>query len=150
MFDQLLDLVKEHLGMATANNNDVPADQHAAVAQATTGSIMDTLKNLVSGGNLSQLTDLFRGQNSAADVANHPVTQNATSDLVTNLMNKVGLNSDQASNVANSIVPAIMNKLVNKTNDPNDNSFNIQGILSSLGGSGGGGIMDKISGLFGK
>lgn len=155
MFEQLLDLVKQHGSAAITNNPDVPNDQNEAVAQTATTSIMDTLKNMVSGGGLSSITNLFHSQSSGRDVSDHPVTQNVSSDLVTNLMNKFGFSSDKASGIANSLVPTIMNKLTGKANDPNDSSFSLQGIISSLTGGGGaagggGGIMDKIEGLFGK
>jgi hypothetical protein len=71
-------------------------------------------------------------------------------------MSKFGLSSEKASGVANSLIPGIMNKLVHKTNDPGDSSFNLQGILSSLGGSGldknhdGKLNLDDVKSLFGK
>lgn len=179
MFEQLMDLVKQHAGGAINNNPDVPNEQNEAVTTAAGGSIMDTLKSLVSGGGASQLTDLFHSQSTGQDVSDHPVTQTVTSDLISNLMNKFGFNSDQAGGIANNLVPKVINSLTHKTNDPNDSSFDLQGILSSLGGGlldrnhdgkvnmgditsafGGGGtgdgqtgsdgIVDKIKGLFGK
>ena len=46
-----------------------------------------------------------------------------------------------------------MSKLVKKTNDPNDKSFDLQGIIGSLAGrklDGVGDMMNKVKGMFGK
>ena len=147
MFEQLQDLIKQNSGAAIVNNPDVPNEQNEAVEAAAGSSVMDSLKNMFSGGGAGKITDLFN-QNNSADINDHPVTQNVSSDLVSNLMSKFGLSSDKASGVANSLIPGIMNKLVHKTNDPNDGSFNLQGILGSLGNMGnlsniGGGMLDK-------
>ena len=179
MFEQLMDLVKQHAGGAIEKNPDVPNEQNEAVTTAAGGSIIDSLKSLVSGGGLSQLTNLFHSQSTGQDVSDHPVTQTVSSDLISNLMNKFGFNSNRAGGIANNLVPKVLNSLAGKTNDPNDSSFNLQGILSSLGGgildrnhdgqvnmgditsafggggsgegeTGGDGIVDKIKGLFGK
>ncbi|MBK6444053.1 MAG: hypothetical protein IPF81_01695 [Bacteroidetes bacterium] len=64
-------------------------------------------------------------------------------------MSKFGIDAGQAQNIVNNLVPGVMSKFVQKTNDPNDNSFDIQGILSSLSGtSGGAGILDSVKKLF--
>ena len=150
MFEQLMDLVKQHSGEAIVNNPDVPNEQNEAVTQAAGTSIMDSLKNLASSGGISQLTNLFHSQNSGQDVSDHPVTQTVSSDLVSNLMSKFGLSSDKASGIANSLVPDIMSKL-----GGGSGGFDLQGMLNGLGG----GALDRnhdgkvdmgdIKGLFG-
>lgn len=200
MFEQLMDLVKQNSQEAIVNNPAVPNEQNDAVMETAGSSIMSTLQGMLSGGGASSVLNLFN-QGSGADVSNHPVTQAASSNLVSTLMSKFGFGGDKASGIASAILPMIMSKLVNKTNDSNDSSFNIQGIFNSLSGgktggmdigslvsqfggsaldknhdgkvdlsdltaafsgggdntqqanttqSGGGGIMDTISGLFGK
>ena len=78
-------------------------------------------------------------------------------------MSKFGLGQTEANGVASNLIPNVIQSLVHKTNDPNDSSFSIEGILSHLTGGqqgglegllgnltqgGGTGIMDKIKGLF--
>lgn len=164
MFDQLVNLVKQYSGNAVVNNPDVPNEQNDAVISTASTSIMDTLKGMMSGGGAASILSLFN-QNNTEDISNHPVTQNVSSNLVTTLMDKFGLDSNKAGGIASTLIPMVMSKLVNKTNDGNNNSFNIQSILNSLGGSKtgnitnttqqnteekGGGIIDSIKGLFGK
>jgi hypothetical protein len=43
-----------------------------------------------------------------------------------------------------------MSQLSKKTNDPNDSTFTMDGILSSISSKGGGDIMNAVKGMFGK
>ncbi len=147
MFEELLNLVKQQSGDAIVNNPAVPNEQNEEVMNAASGSIMDSLKGMMSGGGAANVLSLFN-QNNSNDVTNHPVTQNVSSNLVTTLMNKFGLDSNKAGGIASSLIPMVMSKLVSKTNDSNDSSFNLQGILSSIGGTGAGGM--DIGGLLSK
>ncbi|MNL61993.1 hypothetical protein D3C87_1859730 [compost metagenome] len=83
----------------------------------------------------------------------------------------MGINMDTAKSIAASVIPSIVGKLVNKTNDPNDSSFNIQDVVAKVSGPDGkldlsdvtrmftektdvngdgkdDGIVDKLKGLF--
>jgi len=132
MFEQLMNLVKQHSGEAVINNPAVPNEQNEEVMSAASGSIMDTLKGMMSGGGAANVLNLFNNQNNGADVSNHPVTQNVSTNLVSTLMNKFNIGGDKAGGIANMLIPMVMSKLVSKTNDSNDSSFNIQGIFNSL------------------
>jgi hypothetical protein len=55
-------------------------------------------------------------------------------------VHQFGLDQSQAENVASGLLPNVLQNLIHKTNDPNDNSFNIQSIVSSLIGNVGGGF----------
>jgi hypothetical protein len=60
--------------------------------------------------------------------------------LVTNLANKFGLPPAAATAIA-AALPGILQKFAKKTNDPNDSSLSLDGILGSLtGGKGLGGL----------
>lgn len=135
MFEQLLNLVKQYSGDAIINNSAVPNEQNEEVMQTASGSIMDTLKGMMSGGGAANVLNLFNNQNNDVDVSNHPVTQNVSSNLITTLMNKFGMDSSKAGGIASMLIPMVMSKLVSKTNDSNDSSFNIQGIFNSLSGN---------------
>jgi hypothetical protein len=161
MLDNLSQLVKESAQDAIVNNPDVPNEQNEAAIQAASGSIFDTLKDHLASGNLSGLLDAFKG----GDAANSDVAQQATSSFTDKLAG-MGINADSAKSIAASIIPGILDKFVNKTNDPNDSSFDIKDVLSKISGPDGkfelsdltnlftskegetGGIMDKLKGLF--
>lgn len=166
MFENLLNLVKENAGDAIINNPAIPNERNDEAVSLASNSIVDGLKNALSGGNLGDLTHLF---NNSDNVASSPVMQNIQGGFIQNLMDKFGLDTGTAGNIANNLLPGVLQKLVHKTNDPNDSSFDIQGILGHLGGGsgldigsmvkqfaggggggthGGGGILDTVKGLF--
>jgi hypothetical protein len=75
------------------------------------------------------------------------------------LMSKFNLGSGQANNVATSLIPNVIDGLVNKTNEPNDSSFSLDKLLNSITGgkaaevipqqSNGGGLQDILTQLGG-
>ena len=149
MLENLINLIEEHAGSAVINNPAVPNEQNNAVISEAGNSIVGTLKNMVSQGNISDVMNLFHN---SGNVSSNPATQNITGNFVQSLMDKFGLNQNAASGVANNLIPNVLQSLVHKTNDPNDSSFNLQGIISQLTsgqGAAGGGILDKIKGMFG-
>lgn len=164
MFDQLLSLVKENAGSAIINNSAIPNDKNEEAVEVTTHSIMDTFKGAMQSGNVSEVMQLFNNQGNASA---SPLANNMQGNLVERLMQKFGLSNAQAGGIASSIIPAVLGKLVHKTNDPNDNSFDLSSILSKFGGSGfdvgsvlnkfglggsnqSGGITDSLKNILGK
>lgn len=144
MLENLTELVKQYAGDAIINNPAIPNEKNDEAVADASSSIMDGLKNAVAGGNVGALTDLFNGGGAAA--ATSGVSQNIQSGFVQNLMNKFGLDQSKAGSIAASLIPVVMQKLVHKTNDSNDSSFDLSGIIGSL--TGGGGVMDKLKGMF--
>jgi hypothetical protein len=149
MLENLINLIEQHAGTAVINNPAVPNEQNNAVISEAGNSIVGTLKNMVSQGNMQDVMNLFHNP---GNVSSNPATQNITGNFVQSLMDKFGLNQGAASGVASNLIPNVLQSLVHKTNDPNDSSFNLQGIISQLTsgqGAAGGGILDKIKGMFG-
>lgn len=64
-----------------------------------------------------------------------PVMNNISGNVIDKLAQKFGLSGSAASSIVDSMLPAIMSKFINKTNDANDNSFDLKGIFSSLTGN---------------
>lgn len=165
MLDNLLNLVKSHAGNAIISNPDIPNEHNDAAVEVASSSIFDTLKNAASGGNIGDVMNMFSG--GAGNAASSPLAGIMQNNMVQSLMQKFGINQSQAGNVASGLVPNVLQSLVHKTNDPNDSSFDLQGILSKVTGGGmdvssliskftgggnqqsGGGIMDSLKGLFG-
>jgi hypothetical protein len=76
---------------------------------------------------------------------------------------KFGVSQQAAESMAKNLLPTVMNQLVQKTNDPKDNSFDLGGIMKSVTGNnsfdvgsllgksgGGGGLGDMLGGMLGK
>ncbi|MBL0315242.1 MAG: hypothetical protein IPP69_05465 [Flavobacteriales bacterium] len=146
MLDNLINLVKEHAGDAIINNPAIPNERNDEAIQSAAGGIMDHLKGITSGGGLDAITGLF---NQGGNDAGHPEISNISSSVAGGLMEKFGLDSAQAGGIAQKLIPVVMNKLINKTNDPNDSSFDLNGIVGSLTGGGASGLLNNVKNLFG-
>lgn len=147
MFDNLLALVKQHAGDAIVNNPAIPNERNDEAISATSGSIFDTLKNAVSGGNIGDIVSMFKNNHTDASSG---ISQQVQGGVIEKLKEKFGLDDGQAGNIAGSLVPNVLQQMVQKTNDPNDSSFDLKGILGSLTGGQGGidlqGILNKFTG----
>jgi len=149
MFDNLLQLVKEHSGNLLGNDSSIPEEHKEGIMQTATAGIMDHLKGLMSGGGIDKLKEMFTG----GDIANHPEVSNMTENVASDIAGKYGISQEQAKDVVSKVVPNVMTNLAAKTNDPNDHSFNLQEMLGSLtshASEGLGGIMNKVGAMFGK
>lgn len=146
MLDQLINLVKEHAGEAIINNPAIPNERNDEAVQTASEGIFEGLKNQISNGGLESITGLFQGNGDAKNA----VMSAASSNVAQQLMQKFGIDQNQAGGIVQSLIPTVMEKFVNKTNDPNDSSFNASDILQSLtsGSSGLGNIGGMIGNLF--
>jgi len=166
MLENLNQLVKDSTQDAIVNNSAIPDEHNEAAISAASGSIIDALKQQLSSGNIGGLVDAFKGGN----VEGSAVAQDASAGFIDKLAG-MGINLDTAKGIAASVIPGIIGKFINKTNDPNDSSFDIKDVLSKISGpdgkfelsdltnlftgakegepgAEGGGIVDKLKGLF--
>lgn len=132
MLEQLLDLVKEHAQEAVVNNPDVPNEHNDAVIGAATSSIASGLQQELANGNTEGVLGLLGGTQSAT--ADNPVVSNISNNLVGTLLEKFNLDKGTATQLATSLIPTVLGSLAHKTNDPNNSSFSLDGILNSLTG----------------
>ncbi|MES2139664.1 MAG: DUF937 domain-containing protein [Bacteroidota bacterium] len=146
MLDQLINLVKEHAGDAIINNKDVPNEKNDAVIKTTATGIMDHLKNLAGSGGIDSISNLL----SNGSKAGNSELSGMSSTIAKTISSKFGIEESKVEGIVKSLIPTVMNSLSKKTNDPNDSSFTMQGILGSLTkGSGGiGGILNTFKKFF--
>ena len=100
---------------------------------------------MASNGGLENVVSMF---NSGKVDSN--ALSGLSNNVAGNLMEKFGINGDQAGSIVQNLIPKVMGQLVNKTNDPQDSSFDLQGIIGAIGGAEGGlgGVMNNLKGLF--
>lgn len=130
MVDNLNNLVKENADAAIINNAAIPNERNEEAVQEASSAIEDTLKTSLSSGNVKEVANLFNS--TGENVSTNPVTQQATNNLTGRLQNRFGLNVQQAANIANNLIPTVLKKLVQKTADPNDKSFDLQKIFNEV------------------
>ena len=131
MLDQLTNLVKQNADDAIINNPAIPNEKNEEVINEASNSIAGGLQNMLSAGNAQDILRMFTGNQ---DIPSSPVTNNISGGVIQDLMDKFGLDQNAASGVANKLVPNVMQNMVDKTNDPNDSSFDIQKIFNNLSG----------------
>ena len=147
MLENLLDLVKQNAGSAIINNPAISNDRNDEAISETTNALTGGLQGLLSQrGGLKDILKMFGGQDSGS--ATNNITQQLSGGVIQNLMDKFGLDQGAAGNIAGSLIPSVLSNLVSKTNNPNDNSFDIQGIFNSLSGGQTSGM--NITGLLAK
>lgn len=143
MLENLVHLVKQYAGDAIINNPAIPNDRNDEAVQEASSSIFNGLQQTLSNGGIKDVLSMFSN-----GAESSPVAQTIQNGFVQNLTNKFGLNQDAATGVAGTLIPAVLQNFVSKTNDANDNSFDLQGIVNSLSGGNAGGI--NVQGLMDK
>jgi hypothetical protein len=146
MFDQLLNLVKQQAGAAIIENPDIPNERNDEAVADVTGSITGGLQQALAGGQFKDVLRLLGGQ--GGDLQQNPLASQLSGNAVSSLMDKFNLNEGQAGNIVSNLLPGVLNKFISKTNDPADNSIDLQSIFSSLTGGSSNGL--DLQGLLGR
>ena len=135
MFDQILQLVKEHLSGNPQISSAIPAEQvdavHNEIANHLTSGLASQASQSGAGGLLSKL------QNSMS--SGSPLTSAIEGGLVGSLASKFGL-SPMVTGAIAGMLPGLLQKFAQKANDPNDNSITPDSITKSVSNIGGGGL----------
>lgn len=148
MLDQLMKLVEENAGDAIINNPAIPNQHNSAAIKDVASQIFNGLQSQASGGNLQQIVSLFQN-GGGSSLTNNPMVSNIISQVAGNFASKFGVSPQVAQGIASSLLPTVMNQLISKTNDPNDSSFDLGGILKSTTGNSGldvGSILGQMTG----
>ncbi|WP_462265023.1 DUF937 domain-containing protein [Mucilaginibacter sp.] len=144
MFDQILEMVKDHIGGNPQVANAIPQGQHDDINQEIASHVNNGLQTQAAaqggaGGLLSQLSGSLQSGN--------PVVNAIQGGLVATLGSKFGLPPAATGAIA-AALPGLLQKFAHKANDPNDDSITPDSINSSFSGNSGGGIGDMLGGLF--
>ena len=139
MLEELFNLVKGSANDSVINNPDVPNEHNNAVVAEATNTVASGLRNMVSGGGLQNILSLFGnnqqgGQQNTQSLLSNPIVNMMIGHFAGKLMSKFNLGGSQASSVANNLIPSVISNLISKTNDPNNSSFSIEKLLSSITG----------------
>lgn len=142
MFENLVSLVKDYAGDAIINNPAIPNEHNDEAISTTASGIIDVLKTQLQSNGIQGLTSMISSGNIDSGVVD--TIKNTVSD---NLMQKFGLDNSSAGSIVSSLIPVVMSKFTQQTNDPNNSNFDINGIVGAL--SGGGTIGSVIGKIFG-
>ena len=147
MLKELFDLVKGNATESVINNPDVPNEHNDEVVAEATNTVASGLRNVVAGGGLQSLLSLFGGGADKKSLLSNPIVSMMMGHFAGKLMNKFSMNNSQANSLSGSLIPNVLESLINKTNDPNDSGFSLEKLLASITGNAGGGVAgDQNSG----
>lgn len=163
MLEQLFNLVREQSTELVVNNPEIPNEHNEDVMADATETVFSGLQSSAAGGGLQSILSLFNqrggngGGNGIAGLLSNPIVSSLIGQFAGKLTGKYNVNSSQAAGIAGQLIPSILGNLVQRTNDPNNSSFDLNGILGSLAGggtNGGGGfdigsLVSKVSGMGG-
>ncbi|MEO6407113.1 MAG: hypothetical protein ABIY51_10900 [Ferruginibacter sp.] len=176
MLKELFDLVKGHATETVVNNPDVPNEHNDEVVAEATNTVASGLRNVVAGGGVQSLLNLFKGGSDKKGLLSNPIVSMMMGHFASKLMNKFSMNNTQANNLSGNLIPDVLGSLIHKTNDQADSGFSLEKLLGSITGnksdtnneqagggiggllsqltgggqgSGGGGIMDIIKNMAG-
>lgn len=141
MLENLFELVKSHAGEAIINNPAIPNEKNDNAVELASSSIFDTLQSSIANGNLSDVTSLLSGNNTEGS----PLAGLMQNNFVQSLMQKYNLDQNGAVSIASGLIPSVLSSLSQKVNDPNDSSFDLQSIISSVSGGNIGTLINQFT-----
>ena len=155
MLKELFDLVKGNATETVINNPDLPNEHNNEVVAEATNTVASGLRNVVAGGGLQSLLSLFGGGADKKSLLSNPIVSMMMGHFAGKLMNKFNMNNSQANSLSGSLIPNVLESLINKTNDPNESGFSLEKLLGSITGNksgnfggdqstGGGGLGDLL------
>jgi len=138
MLDSILNSAKGELLEQLGSKFNLNPDQAGKTVDAAKKSVADGLLGEVTSGNISGLVNLFNGK---SPVAGNPIVSGIVQQLVTSLVQKVGLSQQVAGTVSNFVIPFIVSKIAGSK----QGGFNADELTGMLGG----GVGDKIKSALG-
>lgn len=128
MFDQILEMVKEHLGNNPEVTSNLPAEQQEAVHHEVATQITNGLANQSAlQGGVGGLLDSLKNMATSGS----PVAGAIEGGLISSIASKFGLPPVITGAIAGAL-PGILQKFAHKATDPNDNSITPESIGNSI------------------
>jgi len=144
MFESLKRIAIQKLAAKMAGNalNSVATGE---AAEEGAGAVMETIKNKLAGGNISQVTELFSGNNWESNEIFQTAKQN-----LTQVLESKGMSSAEAQAEAEATTPDLINGLKERfdSSEAADAEFDLQNISKWIPGNAGD-LLNKAKNLLG-
>ncbi|WP_305951719.1 DUF937 domain-containing protein [Emticicia oligotrophica] len=134
MLEVLQGLIQQAGQSAVIQNPQVPNEHNEGVMDEVMQGLLGGLSNQAnSQGGLGSLIGLL-GNGSSGNLMSNPIVGNIAQSVVGNLMEKFGLSNSAAASVVGNMLPSVLGTLIDKTNDPNDSSIDLGGLMGTITG----------------
>jgi hypothetical protein len=153
MLEQLMGLIKDNSQEAIVNNPAIPNEHNESAMQTILSSVVGGLANQ-GQTNQSGLFGLLSGK-AGGNISSNPIVSGMANTAISSIMSKFGLDKSAAGGIVSAVLPSVIGSLINKTNDPNDSSFDLSSIMGAVMGGGqqqqqsGDGMMDVLGSVLG-
>lgn len=136
MLEVLQGLIQQAGQGAVVQNPEVPNEHNEGVMSEVMQGLMGGLSNQAnSQGGLGSLIGLLGGgAGNSGNLMSNPIVGSIAQSVIGNLMEKFGLSNSAAAGVVGSMLPSVLGGLINKTNDPNDSSIDMGGLMGAITG----------------
>ena len=140
MLEQIFNIVKQLGQKSVVDNPEVPNEHNQEVLAEATNTIAGGFQNVIAGGGLQNVLDLFkRGGNNnktasggLGGLLKNPIVTMMVGYFISKLVNKFKMNPSSASNVASNLIPGSINNLIEQTNDPANEKVTMDGVVNSV------------------
>ena len=136
MLEVLQGLIQQAGQGAVVQNPEVPNEHNEGVMGEVMQGLMGGLSNQAnSQGGLGSLIGLLGGgAGNSGNLMSNPIVGSIAQSVIGNLMGKFGLSNSAAAGVVGNMLPSVLGGLISKTNDPNDDSIDMGGLMGSITG----------------
>ena len=132
MTENLTQLVREFADKPVIKNSAIADEHNNAAIEHIALTIVDSLKCQVIGGGLKEVMSLFSGK---IETKSHPVVAEVGNCVVNDLISKFGIGHIEAVSISSQLIPNVMERFVKKTINPTDFSFDMNNVISIIGGA---------------
>jgi hypothetical protein len=142
MLEDLFNIIKQAGQNTVVNNPDVPNEHNQGVLADAAHTITSGFQNVIAGGGLQSILDLFKGrsgtqnQSGSSGLINNPIVSMMIGHFMSKLVNKFRMAPAKASQVASQIIPGSINNLAQQVNDPNNEKVTMDGLVNAVIGGG--------------
>ena len=145
MFENIYNLVRQEASDSIVRNPAIPNEKNDQAIQAASSSITEVFQEKASSGNYGEMAQLFKSDNPG----NESIVDKIK-NVFAGKLGGMGVDQTAATGAASSIIPALIAKFVNRTNDPNDKGFDLQDMLKQFGGADGKFDLNDVMDMFNK
>ena len=131
MFEKLFILVKNNAGRAIIDNPLIPEKLHEAAINDASSSIIEVLKSQMESGKLKDLVKYFQ----FSGIYNNPLISGAVNKFANKLNNFYGMEPVAALATANTLIPPVMQELIQQSKSEHNKDFALNSMLSKLNGN---------------
>ncbi len=131
MLDQILNSEHNQLFDIVKNFSGVSDDQNEAATTVVKDTIVSSLTQQAQSGDLSGIMEMFSG--SQTDL-NSPAASGLSSNIIQNLVGKLGISQGNASGLVQQILPVVMNMFNNKASAAQSSGLDIGSLIGQFVG----------------